>query len=284
MSKKKPRPIPQPARLLPGLVDAHTHLAATAAYRASAGPTSVAGLVQRAAEAGVEKICTVGDGLEEAAEALEIATTHENVWAACAVHPTRAHELTTDARRKLSALIDHPRCVSVGETGLDAYWVKHDPENTATMEQQEEALRWHIGEAVRTGKALMIHNRDADEDLLRVLGEEPAPRETILHCFSSPLPVAREALDRGYVLSFCGNVTFPRNEELREAAALAPAGQFLVETDAPYLTPAPYRGTRNEPAFVGHTALCVAEARGVNVEDVIREVSETFDRVYGLDR
>ncbi|MCF4006792.1 TatD family hydrolase [Corynebacterium uropygiale] len=283
MSKKKPRPIPQPARTLPGLVDAHTHLAATASFRAPAGPTSVAGLVERAAEAGVERICTVGDGLEEAREALEIAKAQPQVWAACAIHPTRAHELTAAAKEELRALIEHPRCVAVGETGLDAYWVQHEPESTATMEQQEEALRWHIDEAVRTGKALMIHNRDADEDLLRILDDAPTPRETILHCFSSPLEVAREAIDRGYVLSFCGNVTFPRNEELREAARIVPAGQYLVETDAPYLTPAPYRGTRNEPAFVGHTALCVAEARGADVENVIQEVSETFTRVYGLD-
>ena len=104
----------------------------------------------------------------------------------------------------------------------------------------------------------------------------------ISHCFSSPLDVAREAIERGYVLSFAGNVTFKRNEELREAAALAPVGQLLIETDAPYMTPEPFRGSRNEPSLIGHTAHVVAQARGVDVETLASEVSATFDRVYGL--
>lgn len=127
----------------------------------------------------------------------------------------------------------------------------------------------------------MIHNRDGDAELLRILGDEGATN-VMLHCFSSPLDVAREALERGYILSFAGNVTFKRNEELRQAAALAPAGQLLIETDAPYLTPEPYRGARNHPMLVGHTARCVAEVRGQRPEELAAEVWETFDRVYGV--
>jgi hypothetical protein len=180
----------------------------------------------------------------------------------------------------LVEMIADPRCVAVGETGLDTYWIGKS-ETCAPLDMQEEALRWHIDRAVEADKALMIHNREADADLLRVLADAPAPRATILHCFSSPLDVAREALDRGYVLSFAGNVTFKRNEELREAARLAPTGQVLIETDAPYMTPEPFRGSRNEPSLIGHTALCVAEVRGLSPEELAEEVSATFDRVYG---
>lgn len=278
MSKKKPKPQPEPARYIDNLIDAHTHLYSCGARTEA----EVREFVERAAAAGVGRICTVGDGLDEAEAALAAAHVDDRVYAACAIHPTRAGELDDTARARLAEMARDPRCVAIGETGIDTYWIRHQPDDTASIELQEEALRWHVWLAVDTGKALMIHNREGDAELLRVLGEEPQPQATILHCFSSPLETAREALDRGYVLSFSGNVTFKRNDELRQAAALAPAGQFLIETDAPYMTPEPYRGTRNEPALIGHTALCIAEARGVSVEDVAADVSATFDRVYGL--
>ena len=246
MSRKKPRPTPVPARTIHGLIDAHTHLASC--------KDDAAALVDRACAAGVDKLCTVGDGLAEAEAALAAAHAFPQVYAACAIHPTRVGELDQAAQARLVEMIADPRCV---------------------------ALRWHIDRAVEADKALMIHNREADADLLRVLADAPAPRATILHCFSSPLDVAREALDRGYVLSFAGNVTFKRNEELREAARLAPTGQVLIETDAPYMTPEPFRGSRNEPSLIGHTALCVAEARGLSPEELAEEISATFDRVYG---
>lgn len=278
MAKKKSRPTPVPAEPLPGIVDAHTHLASAGART----PEEIDAVVDRAVAAGVGKICTVGDGLAEAEAALAAARHHERVYAACAIHPTRAHELDDAARERVAELARDPRCVAVGETGLDTYWITHAPERTAPLEVQEEALRWHIDLAVETGKALMLHNREADEDLLRVLADAPSPRRTILHCFSSPLEMAREAIDRGYVLSFAGNVTFKRNGELREAARITPPGQLLIETDAPYMTPEPFRGARNEPALVGHTAYRVAEARGMEPEELAEELSATFDEVFGL--
>lgn len=279
MSKKKPRPTPEPAEPLPGLIDAHTHLAATGARTAD----QVAQLVDRAVAAGVEKLCTVGDGLAEAEAALEAAQHNQRVYAACAIHPTRAHELDDAARARLSELARDPRCVAVGETGLDTYWIHHAPEETASLAVQEEALRWHIDLAVDTGKTLMLHNREADADLMRVLADSPTPRYTMLHCFSSPVEVAREAIDRGYILSFAGNITFKRNSELREIAGLVPAGQLLLETDAPYMTPEPYRGSRNESALIGHTALTVARARGQDPADLVGEINRTFDEVFGLN-
>lgn len=276
MSKKKPRPTPVPAPGLSGLIDAHTHLASAKARTKD----EVDAIVFRAVDAGVERLCTVGDGLAEAELALQAAHFNERVFAACAIHPTRAHELDDDARARLTEMAQDPRCVAVGETGIDTYWLQHDPDRTAPLEVQKEAFRWHIQLAVDSGKALMIHNREGDADMMRILADAPRPREVMLHCFSSPIEVAREAIERGYVLSFAGNVTFKRNEELRQAAAEAPAGQLLIETDAPYMTPEPFRGSRNEPALVGHTALCVAQARGVEVTELADEVRGTFDRVF----
>ena len=278
MSKKKPRPTPVPAEPIAGLADAHTHLASCGARTAE----EIDAFVQRAVAAGVERICTVGDGLDEAELALEAAHLNERVFAACAIHPTRAHELDDDARARLQTMAADARCVAVGETGIDTYWIKHDAERTAPLDVQEEAFRFHIDLACESGKALMIHNREGDAEIMRILDDAPRPEHVILHCFSSPLDVAREAIERGYVLSFAGNVTFKRNEELREAARLAPAGQLLVETDAPYMTPEPFRGARNEPSLIGHTAKVLAEVRDMDVADVARDISETFSRVYGV--
>lgn len=270
--------MPVPAGYVPGMIDAHTHLASAKATTAE----EVAAVIERAVAAGVERVCTVGDGLHEAEQALMAAQGNERVFAACAIHPTKADQLDDTARARLAEMAADPRCVAIGETGLDTYWIRHSPEETAPLDVQEEALRWHIDLAVKTNKALMIHNREADEELIRVLDDSPTPPQTILHCFSSPLEVAKRALERGWVLSFAGNVTFKRNEEMRAAARLAPAGQLLVETDAPYMTPEPYRGARNEPSLIGHTYRCIASERGQDVEDLAREVSATFDKVYGL--
>lgn len=280
MSKKKPRPTPVPAPYVAGLIDAHTHLASCRAVT----PAEVTEIVDRAGKAGIAKLCTVGDGLAEAEQALAAAHADDRVFAACAIHPTRAHELDDAARRRLAEMARDPRCVAIGETGLDTYWIHHEPEKTAPLDEQEDALRWHIDLAIETGKTLMIHNREADEDLMRVLASAPQAPRTMLHCFSSPLAVAREAIERGYILSFAGNVTFKRNAEMRQAAAEAPAGQLLVETDAPYMTPEPFRGARNEPALIGHTYACIADARGQRVEELAEEVAATFDAVYGTGR
>lgn len=271
MSKKKPRPIPVPAEGITGVIDAHTHLTSC--------KDDIPALMERAVAAGVERVCTVGDGLEEAALALDAAQSDKRIFAACAIHPTKAHTLDDVAKERLSAMAADPRCVAVGETGLDTYWIEHSPEDTAPLDVQEAALRWHADLAAQVNKTLMIHNREADADLMRVLAECAQAPDIMLHCFSSPLEVAKDALERGYVLSFAGNVTFKRNEELRQAAVLAPADQILIETDAPYMTPEPFRGARNEPSLIGHTYRCVAEARNQSVEELAEQVRANFDRL-----
>ncbi|MFN3602095.1 MAG: TatD family hydrolase [Dietzia sp.] len=286
MAKRKPRPTPVLPEPLPGLVDAHTHLYSCGHRTAD----EVRAAADRAALAGVAAMVTVGDDLAESEAVVAAAEADERVYAAVAVHPTRARELTDPdngpaVRDRLRELAAHPRVVAVGETGLDHYWVgKMD--GCADPAEQEESLRWHAGLAAELGKCLMIHNREADDDLMRVLGEVAGPDSGIpsvmLHCFSSPLEVAREALDRGYVLSFTGNVTFKANDHLREAARLAPAGQLLVETDAPYMAPEPFRGARNEPGLVGYTARVVAGVRGQSPEEFVAEAADTARGVFGL--
>ena len=286
MAKRKSRPTPVLPEPLPGLVDAHTHLYSCGHRTAD----EVRAAADRAGLAGVAAMVNVGDNLAESEAVVASAEADERVYAAVAVHPTRAREITDPVggeavRARLRELAAHPRVVSVGETGLDHYWVgKMD--GCADPAEQEESLRWHAGLAAEVGKCLMIHNREADDDLMRVLAEVAGPGSGVpsvmLHCFSSPVDVAREALERGYVLSFTGNVTFKANEHLREAARLAPAGQLLVETDAPYMAPEPFRGARNEPGLVGYTARAVAEVRGQSPEELVAEVAETARAVFGL--
>ncbi|MCQ9352595.1 TatD family hydrolase [Corynebacterium sp. 153RC1] len=276
MSKKKPRPQPAPYhREIPGLIDAHTHLTSCK------DPSE--DLLARASAAGVRWVCTVGDGLAEAQAALALAHKHEQVFAACAIHPTKAHQLDEQARGELQRLAADPRCVAVGETGLDTYWITHDPEHTADLDTQIEALRWHAELANTVAKPLMIHNREADAQLMEVLGELDMQVPVMLHCFSSELDVAQEAIARGYILSFAGNVTFRRNEHLREAARIAPIEQVFIETDAPYMTPEPFRGARNEPALIGHTAVCIADVRDMPVDDFAEQMERNFRRIYQIE-
>lgn len=289
MAKKKSRPTPTIPEAVPALFDAHTHLYTTVrkmGYDLTGDPEAyregVRFIMDRAQQAGVLGVCTVGDGIEETEKAVEAGRFHERVWSAVAVHPTEAHTVDETVRRRLQELAEDPRCVAIGETGIDKYWIGKD-EDTPSLEVQEEAFRWHIDLAVKTGKPLMIHNREADEDILRVLEDAPQPDTVIMHCFSSPLDVAKECLHRGYILSFSGNATFKRNEDLREALRIAEAEQILVETDAPFMTPEPYRGARNEPAFVGHTARALAEVRGMEPEDFGRLVTSNARRIYGID-
>ncbi|MBM7457872.1 TatD family hydrolase [Rhodococcus coprophilus] len=273
----KARPAPEPPQPLSPLVDAHTHLDACGASDAAA----TAAIVDRAAAVGVGRVVTVADDLEAARFAVRAAHWDERVFAAVAIHPTRANSLDESTRAEIESLAADPRCVSVGETGLDLYW-PGKLDGCAEPAEQEEAFRWHIDLAKRLGKPLMIHNREADADLLRVLHAEGAPETVIFHCFSSDADMARKCVDAGYVLSFSGTVSFKNAKALREAATLVPPELVLVETDAPFLTPHPFRGAPNESYCLPYTVRALAEVRGESAEDLAAATTANAERVYRL--
>jgi TatD DNase family protein len=203
------------------------------------------------------------------------------VFAAVALHPTRADALDEGARAELEQLAAHPRVVAIGETGMDLYWPGR-LEGCADPGTQREAFAWHIDLAKRTGKPLMIHNRDADAAVLDVLRSEGAPEAVIFHCFSSDAAMARACADNGWYLSLSGTVSFKNAHDLREAAALIPSELLVVETDAPFLTPHPYRGAPNEPYCLPYTVRALADIIDTS-EDVLASITTANARtVYGL--
>lgn len=259
------------------LVDAHTHLDACGATDAA----SVAAIVDKAESVGVTRVVTIADDLDAARFAVDAASWDPRVWAAVAIHPTRANVLDDDAKAEIERLATDPRVVAVGETGLDYYW-PGKLDGCATVAEQHEGFRWHIDLAKRLGKPLMIHNREADEDLLAVLRSEGAPETVIFHCFSGGPETAKACVDAGYVLSFSGTVSFKNAHALREAAVLVPDELVLVETDAPFLTPHPFRGAPNEPYCLPYTARALAEVRGQDPAELAAHATANAQRVYGL--
>lgn len=270
MSRERP---PVPEQLAVPVMDAHTHLDACGASDAA----DVTAMLDRAGSAGVARVVTVADDLAAARWAVEAAGWDERVFAAAAIHPTRTAEFGRHEQDEVERLAKVDRVVAIGETGLDYYW------DYSPASAQQEAFRWHIDLAKRVGKPLMIHNRDAHEDVLGILDEEGAPETVIMHCFSGDAGVARRCVDAGYVLSFAGTVTFRNARELQEAARLVPREQLLVETDAPYLTPHPYRGRPNEPYCAAYTLRSLAELRDESVAELGSAVSATSARVLGWD-
>jgi TatD DNase family protein len=275
VSEKRPAP-PAPEPLSP-LVDAHTHLDACGAADAD----GVRAIMDRAAAVGVQAVVTIADDLASARWVTEAADWDPRVYAAVALHPTRANALTEEAKAVIERLAEHPRVVAVGETGMDLYWPGRLG-GCAEPSAQREAFAWHIDLAKRTGKPLMIHNREADAAVLDVLNAEGAPDTVIFHCFSSDATMARTCVDAGWLLSLSGTVSFRNARALHEAASLIPPEQLLVETDAPYLTPHPYRGAPNEPYCLPYTVRALAEVVDRPAEELARESTTTAVRAYGV--
>jgi TatD DNase family protein len=251
--------------------DSHCHLDAMGCE----GPESVAAAVAAAQAVGVRRVVTVGDTLASSRWCAEAAAAHPDVYAAVAVHPNETGDIDEAAYEELAALAARADVRAVGETGLDYYWGRVEPA------VQQEAFRRHIALAKDAGVALVIHDRDAHSDVLRILNEEGAPERTVFHCFSGDADMARQCVDAGYVLSFAGNVTFKNAAQLRAAAAATPLNQLLVETDAPFLTPVPHRGRPNGPYLVPLTVAALAAVKHVSVTDLCAAVTRTGESVFG---
>jgi TatD DNase family protein len=274
---RRPAPPPAPEPLSP-LIDAHTHLDACGAEDAA----GVKAIVDRAAAVGVRAVVTIADDLASARWVTEAADWDPRVYAAVALHPTRANALTDAAKAEIERLAEHPRVVAIGETGLDNYWPGR-LDGCAEPAEQRDAFAWHIELAKRTGKPLMIHNRDADAEVLDVLRAEGPPDTVIFHCFSSDAQMARTCVDAGWLLSLAGTISFKNAKALREAAALIPPDQLLLETDAPFLTPHPYRGAPNEPYCLPYTVRALAGIVDRPAELLAQESTATATRAYRLD-
>ena len=267
-----PEPLPSPA------VDSHTHLDITLDSDRRPDDRAVDDEIAAAVAVGVPRLVQVGVDVGSSRWSAELAARHPNVLAAVAVHPNEAGSgaATDDALAEIDRLAALPRVRAVGETGLDRF--RTGPDGWAA---QEASFRAHIRIAKDHGVALVIHDRDAHEEILRVLEDEGAPEHTVLHCFSGDASFARACVERGFVLSFAGTLTFANAGYLREAAALAPVGQLLVETDSPFLTPAPYRGRPNASRLVPHTVRALAEVTGVELEELCAHLTTTAERVFG---
>ncbi|GLY14611.1 TatD family hydrolase [Kineosporia rhizophila] len=286
MSKKKNNdgPVPVPPALPLPVVDNHTHLDHVRGTDVGevAQFEAVEALITQAVSVNVTRMVQIGCDLPAARWTVQAVDRFPQLLGGVALHPTEATKHAaagdfTTAFDEIEKLAEHPRVRVVGETGLDHYWVDDEAGRAA----QEESFRRHIDLAKRLGKALQIHDRDAHDDVIRVLESEGAPEKTVFHCFSGDAAMARLAADRGWYLSFAGTVTFKNAADLREALAAVPLEQVMVETDAPYLTPMPHRGRPNASYLVPLTVRFMAETLGRDLDEMCATLSATSETVYG---
>jgi len=233
-------------------------------------------VIARAHAAGVGRMVTICTRLRNEPQVRAIAESHDSVFYAAGTHPMSAAEEPLATVDDLTALARHPKFVGIGETGLDYHYTAD------SAEVQKASLRVHIDAARETGLPLIIHARDADEDMAQILREGHAngPFDCVMHCFSSGPGLAVAALDLGFYLSMSGIAAFPKSHALRDIFAAAPLDRVLVETDSPYLAPPPYRGRRNEPAYTAHTARKGAEIFGLGEAEFARATTANFDRLF----
>ncbi|WP_026414367.1 TatD family hydrolase [Actinomadura oligospora] len=262
------RPFPPlPDRLPVDVFDSHCHLDLVG--------LPVQEQVAAAKAAGITRIVTIGVDLASSRLCADTADEFDDVYAGVAIHPNDTTGVTDDVLNDIAVLARRPKVRAIGETGLDYY------RDWAPKEDQHRSFRAHIEIAKRSGKALVIHDRDAHDDVLRVLEEEGAPEKTVFHCFSGDAAMAEVCAERGYVMSFAGNITFKNAQPLRDALTVAPLDLILVETDAPFLTPVPNRGKPNASYLIPHTVRFMADYKGVSVDDLCRAIAANGERVFG---
>jgi TatD DNase family protein len=252
------------------LVDSHCHL------DFPDFAAELEAVVARARAAGIGRLVTISTRVRRHAQVLAIAEKFADVFCSVGTHPHNAHEELDIDAKALIAIAKHPKVVAIGEAGLDYHY------DNSPRAAQEQSLRQHIAAARETGLPLVIHAREADADMARILKEETGKGgfPAVLHCFTGGRDLAFAAIDLGHYVSFTGILTFKNSAALRDIAAALPAERVLVETDAPYLAPLPHRGQRNEPAYVVETARVLAETRGVSIDDIARQTTENFFRLF----
>jgi TatD DNase family protein len=252
------------------LVDSHCHL------DFPDFSTELDAVISRARAAGVGRIVTISTRVKRHAQVLAIAENFPEVFCSVGTHPHYAHEEPDVDAQKLVGLAKHPKIVAIGEAGLDYF------RNNSPREAQAASFRQHIAAARETGLPLVIHSRDCDVDMMQILREESGKGAfpAVLHCFTGGRDLAFAAIDLGHHVSFTGILTFKNSDALREIAAALPADRIMVETDAPYLAPLPYRGKRNEPAYVVEIAKVLADARGAAADEIARQTTENFFRLF----
>ena len=252
------------------LIDSHCHL------DFPEFAAELPAVISRAKAAGVERMITISTRVAKYDVYRAIAEAHEEVWFSVGTHPHQAHEEPDVSVEQLVGLSSHPRCVAIGEAGLD-YDYDKSPRDVA-----ETVFRRHIEAARRTGLPLVIHSRDADEDMARILRDEMGKGAftALLHCFTSSRDLAMAGLDLGLYVSFSGVLTFKNSQELRDLVRDIPLDRLLVETDAPFLAPVPHRGKRNEPSFVAETARVLAEAKGVSFSEITEKTTGNVLKIF----
>jgi len=255
---------------MPQITDSHCHL------DFPDFDTERDAVIKRAVDAGVHRMVTICTRLKNEPQVRQVAETYGPVFYAAGTHPMSAAEEPLTSVDELVRLSQHPKFVAIGETGLDYHYTAD------SKDIQKQSLVIHIQAAQRTGLPLIIHARDADQDMADILASEyrNAPYSCVMHCFSSSAELARAALDLGFYLSMSGIAAFPKSQDLRDIFAAAPIDRILVETDSPYLAPPPYRGKRNEPAYSMHTAVKGAEVFGLDIDAFARQLEENFDRLF----
>jgi TatD DNase family protein len=273
--EREPAPLPEPLPV--PTVDAHAHIEIVT----DEAPDSdaVRKVLDDAKSVNVDRIVQVGYSAEQSQWCVDMANAFPGrVLAAVALHPNEApivEDLEADWAI-IEKLAHEPRVRAIGETGLDYF--RTPPE---LQKRQQESFKWHIDLAKRTKKALVIHDRDSHEDVLSVLLEVGAPEKTVFHCFSGDVEMARTCIDRGYILSFAGTLTFKNAPSLREAVKLVPYDQLLVETDSPFLAPAPHRGALNTPAQIANIVRAMAVERDEDVAELATALSQNAERIFG---
>lgn len=270
-------PAPQPEPLPVPTVDAHAHLEIVT--NSAPDSAEVGKVLDDARDAGVDRVVQVGYSAEQSQWCVDAAEHWKGrVLAAVALHPNEA-PVVDDLEHDwsiIAKLAEHPRVRAIGETGLDYF--RTPPE---LRKRQQESFKWHIELAKKHKKALVIHDRDSHEDVLSILLEVGAPENTIFHCYSGDLAMAKICVDRGYILSFAGTLTFKNAPQLREAVKIVPANQLLVETDSPFLAPTPHRGALNTPAQIANIVRAMADERSVSDAELATTLSNNAERIFG---